>query len=309
LKRESHLSDNDIARLLDGGGRGPGDDAAWKHLRSCGRCFDIYRDSAIYIKLREADGRRIEPIERLGAVERGTAAASGPGGERRLLRKSTGPWVVRHPIRAAGAFAGIAAAVVLAAWTLVSMRGPRGFADATALSIARRAVERSTIEGLYVYPGTENAPAAAVVAHRSGGAAADSLGAALDRLFAKYRDGKASMDEIYWLAAGSAAAGRLDLARDIVAASRSTSGYECRFAILDAIAEALSGRPARAERSLSRFVSDCPDGSAAVNLAALYVEQGRLDEARAVLATIPPAPPETALHARIALLLDEARER
>lgn len=303
------MSNGDIAKLIDGGGRAAADDAAWKHLRSCSRCFDIYRDSAIYLALREAGEGRPERGESFTAAAEGmTAGGAGSIGECRLPEKiaAAGRW--SRVLRVAGASAGIAAAAVFAVWMLSGGREPRGSTDFAALARARQAAELSSLAGPYVFPGTENIPAVEIPVYRSvSPPTSGSLDEALDRLFAKYRGGGATTEEIYWLAAGCTADGRIELARDIAAASRSAPGYECRFALVDAVCAAMIGKPSEAERLLVRIVRECPaEPAAAVNLAALYVGRGMLDEARDVLANIPAAPPQTLLRARIDMLLAES---
>jgi thioredoxin-like negative regulator of GroEL len=105
----------------------------------------------------------------------------------------------------------------------------------------------------------------------------------------------------------TAAAGSAGHSRTILTSRRSAPGYECRFALVDAVCAAMIGKPSEAERLLVRIVRECPaEPAAAVNLAALYVGRGMLDEARDVLANIPAAPPQTLLRARIDMLLAES---
>jgi len=292
-----HLADEEIARLIDGAGKRLGDEEAWQHIRHCRRCFEVLRDSAIYRGLWEAGGEEFGADEKLVALgddlaSRGTSSGSGwigldPAAYRRI----------RKPLR----FVAIAAALSVAAiaiWIGFGARRPGVVRNALDLALVRGAVQEASLRGSFLFPGTEDlsVPPGAPVYRSAYVSVTDSLDDALSRLFDLCQAGKCSKEDVFWLIAGCAAVGKIDLARDIVLDARRRSLSDHRVDVLEAMIASYSGDNGRAEKLLRAMVDAAPrDPVARVNLAVVLMSQGKESEAKAMIEDIAVAPRGTVL--------------
>ena len=60
-RSESHVSEGDIARLIEGSLEGAERDRVVAHLNLCPRCRETYQDSALYVRLFECDSPALVP--------------------------------------------------------------------------------------------------------------------------------------------------------------------------------------------------------------------------------------------------------
>jgi hypothetical protein len=233
-------------------------------VRACRKCFEVYRDSALDRKLWEAGEGRFEHDERLIAAGRVLATQGrAPLGDRRLLHSAGRGWFFGRPLRAVAAVAGVAVVVAASAWLLHTSRAPGVSPDAAALAQVRRAVEHATLQGPFIYPGTENMKVTEAPVYRSGDVPmTDSLRAALSYLYDKYERGDATADEAYWLAAGNVATGDLDMAKDLIKGMRQRFPAEHRLLIVSAIVAAERDDVPQAIELLNEALHANPDDEA-----------------------------------------------
>ncbi len=262
------MTEGELARLVENPGAAPEFDAAWRHLHSCSRCFEAFRDSALYRKLWEAGEGRFEHDERLLAAARAIATEDGRTGDRRLRHGSTRTPGLKRSVIVTAAIACAAVVVAFSMWLLNTT--PEGTAsvaveDAAALVQVRHAVEMASLQGPFIYPGTENMKIVEAPVYRSAHVPlTDSLQTALSRLFDKYQRGDASADEAYWLAAGYVATGNLRLAEDLMSEMRQRPPLDTRFLVVSAIVAADKGDTALAVDVLNQALRESLQDSAAL---------------------------------------------
>lgn len=299
-----HVSESDIARLIEGSLDEAAAERVREHIRSCGRCFEVYQDAALYARLFESGGTMfastndtvamgiaVPPDARVAATDRGT--------RRR-------PSLIRRP-----AFRFAAACVVLLVAALVWLDVARRSGGYAPPPPVRAAVETASGWGPLVLPGGERRLDSPGTVRRSGAVpASDSLEYALDRLSARYRDGEGGGEVAYWLAAGTYATGRIDIARDITAEARERHPDDARIAVLEALIAYTDGDHDRSVQLLRRVVdADSTDAVALFDLAVVLAARGEEDEARTRLEQAARLASGTPLAARAREVLSDIEPR
>ncbi len=210
--------------------------------------------------------------------------------------------MVRASVAGFGALAGAVAALVVAAVALLHVEpGTYLSPDAVALAQVRKAVEMKTLMGPYVFPGTENMKATEAPVYRSGYVPmTDSLNAALSDLLAECRHSDCSVETAYWLTAGYIAAGRLNMARNLLVEANRRFPRDDRFAVLRALLAWEQGDSQAAVNELRSVVVRRPaDGVSCVDLAWLLLRQGEVSSAHTLLKGLRDIPVGTLLYARL----------
>lgn len=288
---DRHLSDNEIARLVEGKhGRGT-EDWIWLHLRSCGHCFTAYREAAVYRGLWESDNHAFASTEDLVAAGLKVAGEGTSGRARQGARSRPG-----HIPRLAGSLryasaALVAAAAVLFMWLLIGDAGGPGqiAVDRSIIAPVKKAVEEVTRRGAFILPGGEEGISAENGKHfRSGYVHLDdSLKRSLGSMFEAYQRGDYSEDLLYWLISGYVAAGQMKTAREIVGHTHKLGVEDSRIAIAEAIISFSFGDNTRSEQLLRKVVRADPGNCAArINLAVVLIEQDKTEEAQKILETV-----------------------
>jgi thioredoxin-like negative regulator of GroEL len=127
----------------------------------------------------------------------------------------------------------------------------------------------------------------------------DSLASSFERLELAFRNGDSSADLACWLIGGYIATGQKDAARDVAGHPRFEQATDWRFAVLKALVAYMHGDSGESERLLRGVVASDPDNPVAlIDLAIVLSEEGRGDEARAILARVSEAHAGTPLATR-----------
>jgi tetratricopeptide (TPR) repeat protein len=224
--RERHLSEEEIAVLAEGSASPDEAGRAREHLARCRECMSAYADTVRYRAAWLALPQAFDEAMPLAAA----APSHAP----------SGPRAARMALMAAGA-----AAVIL---VTIAALGLRREHPAYGPSIAALLAQASS-EGL-VLPGGEAGAAVTHSRYRSD-PQHDARGEqAVEDLRRAYESDGAARRDVYPLAAGLVAVGRLDLAHDYISEGRSRSPRDLRLAILEGVAAFRRGDGPGAEAAL-----------------------------------------------------------
>lgn len=297
------MSDAEIMRLLEGSLGEQHGERAKAHLRECGACFESYRDSAIVRGLWADDESVFAPTSEMVETAARIGARPVPEGTAREVGGQPTPRPTGRPYRRWGLAAGAAVAAIIVGLVWLP-RGGNGPGDgplftATIVSPVRSAIETASARGPFVLPGGEGSLDRMSPVYRSAFVpVSDSLSFSFDRLRQSFQDGDASPDLVCLLIGGYVATGQKDAARDIADHSRLSGIADWRVAVLKALVAYMDGKHGESETLLRRVVASDPDNPvASINLAIVLSEEGRVDEALAILARVSEAhagtPPAT----------------
>ena len=288
--RGRHLTDEELARMVECGGREGTEDWMWDHIRDCDRCFDAFQEAAVYRGLWESDGTLFESTEELVSTGLPVAGGGLPEGADRSpgLRSGRGTSTPR-PFRYASVIG--AAATLFIIWSLMQIadRSRLSTADEARFAPVRTAVETITGHGAFVLPGGERGISSDNGAvYRSGYVAMDdSLRVSLASMFRSYRSGDYSSELIYWLIAGYIAIGEISTARELTAHARSLDIDDPRIAVADAIISFASGDHDHAEGVLRDLLRTDPGNHfARIDIAVVLMQRGGTIEAEGMLTYI-----------------------
>jgi hypothetical protein len=233
--RERHLSEEEIAVLAEGTASPDEAVRAREHLARCRGCMSAYADTvryrAAWLALPQAFDEAMPPAS--------PAPSRAPGEPRAGARMA---------LMAAGA-----AAVILVTIAALDLRREH---PAYGPSIAAL-LARASSEGL-VLPGGEAGAAVTHSRYRSD-PQHDARGEqAVEDLRRAYESDGAGRRDVYPLAAGLVAVGRLDLAHDYITEGRSRAPRDHRLAILEGVAAFRGGDGPGAEAALREALAMKP---------------------------------------------------
>jgi len=280
---DRHLSEEQLALLVEGG-ESEGN-LAWlrEHLRMCPDCASAYTDALRYRAIWGADASVFRASDELVALARsvadtGTAAANSEPLAAKSFWRSWSPAL-------GGAAAVIALVAAAALWMPGQIRHNDGYA--ALLPPLQRAVDVASMEGSIVIPGAE-AVATTTPQYRAGTVAQDDIiAASLDRLADVYNKAPGNADVAHWLISGYLATGQLDNADLFVVDARRRFPSDIRFLVLEALIAYRLDDMDRAERLLQTAVTTNPAyGPALVNLGLVQYERGQVDAARRTFETV-----------------------
>jgi len=288
----THLTDEQLAQLVDGSISDPARVLLEEHLRACRTCFGAYEDALRYRAVWSTDPAVFRAPASITTIahemplrvarqqaEREREADSGALGARITWRSL---------IPAIGAAVVVVAMVTaLALWRPDMMRPAPGEYSELFVPV-KAAVEEASIGGAIMLPGGEAVAASTMPAFRSGRAtASEHVSNALASLAEAYRDEDTPPEVAHWLISGFLAVGELESARLYSEDSRRRYPGDERFVILEAIVAYRSNDMKRAERLLQMALRDNPrNGAALLNLGLVQYEQGQFDVARQTLETV-----------------------
>lgn len=303
----NHLTISEIAGLLEDHLKDSEKNRIWDHLSNCRRCMEIYRDSVIDRGLFESSPSLLRENPEL--VEAGLQIAARERiDESRGKVKSTRPSPNAQMTfrRYALAAASIVFLITAGVWLLNTDSDKSPQMPQSILGPVRHAVGTISRRGPIIMHGGEYAIAEKSGAYRSGFVPIDdSLRSSLEHLYDRYESDTSTPDGIYWLAAGYAATGQIDLARDLVADARKNRLDELRILNLEALIAFMEGDLERAE-VLFRSISDSypADAVSLINFAVVLKEQGKLEESSRILTNVRKSFGGTPFATRAQMLLD-----
>ena len=304
--QDRHLSETEMAKLIEGSLASAGSEALFKHLRSCHRCREILKDACLSHSLWEINPDIIAPDPDL--VDAGMQIAlqeSITAGNpiRTFLASIRNIFTGRRP------YIPIAAALIVVALTLVWFHDDQTISEhqlpSSTVRPIQQAIETVSRWGPLVLPGGEGAVGKTGIRLRSGYVHInESLESSLNDLYDMYRRGNMSPDVVYYLTAGYVATGQIDMARDLTTDARNRRFTDARTLSIEALIAFIDGDLETAERILrENIISDPDDLVAATNLAIVFREQGRYDEAAQILTRIRNDHPGSTLAVRAEILL------
>jgi len=268
-----HLTDAQLAALVD---ESLGDsERAFlvEHLRSCDDCHAAYRDTVRYRAMMMADSSIFRAPDAMLDLARRVVRPSRPERTAPRLR-----WL--NPRLAAG----LCAAAVVVTAGVVWYTHRQSASDTQWLPALKQAAASASAEGSIVLPGAEEAVAATSAEHRTGFVQADeSITTALAGLTSAYRN-HPNADIANWLISGYLATGEVEKGRLYIQDARLRFPDDSRFLVLDAIVAYRTSDLDRAENLLREALDANPrDGAALLNLALVQYENGQWDSARRTL--------------------------
>ncbi|HEX6791865.1 MAG TPA: tetratricopeptide repeat protein [Candidatus Krumholzibacteria bacterium] len=291
---ELHLTDAQLAALVD---ESLGDsERAFlvEHLRSCEPCHAAYRDTVRYRAILLSDSTVFRAPDAVVDLARRVARPAAPAREPRMR------WF--EPRLVAGLTA--AAVVVIAGVAWYTHHQPASYSEY--LPPLKQAAAVATADGSIVLPGVEEVVAATSTEHRTGFVQPDdAITAALAGLTAAYRD-HPNPDVAHWLISGCLATGDVETSRLYIQDARLRFPEDTRFLVLDAIVAYRTSDMARAENLLRTALDANPhDGAALLNLALVQYESGQLDSARRTLQMVQTQFAGSPLEARATTLISD----
>ena len=292
---ELHLTDAQLAALVD---ESLGDSERGflvEHLRSCESCRAAYRDTVRYRAMLLADSSVFRAPDAVMDMARRVAQ---PGSSARMSPRLR--WFEPRLV------AGLAAAttVVIAAVTWYTHHQPDSYSDY--LPTLKQAAATASADGSIVLPGLEEVVAATSAEHRTGFVQADdAITSALEGLTTAYRDAP-NADMAHWLISGYLATGNVETGRLYIQDARLRFSDDTRFLVLDAIVAYRMSDMARAENLLRTALDANPrDGAALLNLALVQYESGQVDSARRTLQLVRSQFAGSPLEARATTLISD----
>jgi tetratricopeptide (TPR) repeat protein len=292
---ELHLTDAQLAALVDGSLADTERSFLVEHLRSCEACHAAYRDTSRYRAILMADSSVFRAPDAMLDLARRVAQPSRPERTAPRLR-----WLT--PRLAAGLCAAAVIVTVGAVW--YTHRQP-----ATAsqwLPTLKQAAASASADGSIVLPGVEGMVAATSAEHRTGFVQPDeAITSALSGLTTAYRE-HPNADVAHWLISGYLATGEVETSRLYIQDARLRFPEDSRFLVLDAIVAYRTNDLDRAENLLREALDANPrDGAALLNLALVQYENGQVDSARRTLQMVRTEFAGSPLETRAATLMSD----
>jgi hypothetical protein len=272
---ELHLTDEQLAALVDESLGDSERSFLVEHLRVCETCHAAYRDTIRYRAILMADA----------------SVFRAPDAMIELARRMARPERISQPAPrfrwfAPRLVAGLSAAAVLTTAGVVwyTHHQPAQAPYSEWVPTLKQAAASASADGSIVLPGLEEVVAATTSEHRSGFVQADeTISSALSGLTSAYRDNP-DPDVAHWLISGYLATGELETGRLYIQDARLRFPDDGRFLVLDAIVAYRMSDMARAETLLRAALEENPrDGAALLNLALVQYESGQMDSARRTL--------------------------
>lgn len=281
----NHLTENDIAGMLEGDWDSTESKRALEHLKTCESCLLMFQNAAMHYGVELSDFPAIEDKELIEIGERIALERSSQGGrdsDDASSAKKPFPGIRSHIAKAALAATFICILILLLLY--VSGNGP-GRLDPTLIAQVQQAAETATKRGMIVIPGGEQSLALPVSIYRSGFAPmSDSLNAAISMLYDTYSKDEKSREAAFWLLAGYVASGQIKAARELSPDVRERYPDDARIGNLAAIIKYMQGSYEEAEKILAGLLENDPDDAVArINLAVVLLENEKPLEAREIL--------------------------
>jgi hypothetical protein len=300
-----HLTESDIAALIDGSLCDATRVEFLAHVSSCKRCAAVYRDAALYRGLWEEDRDAFLALDRAESAGRsGVGSGASAGRMRWWGRVWTGG-------RFRTVLAGGAVVVIVVIVTLLSLKLPSGGdrIDPSILGPVKSAVESFGARGPFVLPGGEMGVGRTPPVYRSGSIEADeALEKSLEQLSEVYDGEDASADAGYWLAAGYLVAGQINAAETASEIGVERYPGDHRFDVVIGLASYGTGELGQATQHLRIALEHKPgDTAVMLDLAIILSERGENAEARSLLENVMDERPEHSLAERARRLLNDLK--
>lgn len=292
-----HLTDEQLAALVD---QSLGDSERSflvEHLRSCDICRGGYHETLRYRAILLSDSTVFRAPDAAIDIARSVARPVRTARSARRFR-----WF--EPRLVAGLAA--AAVTVTAGVAWYTHHQPASTSYGHWVPTLKQAAASASADGSIVLPGVEEVVSATSSEHRTGFVQADeAITTALSGLTEAYRE-RPNADVAHWLISGYLATGDVDKSRLYIQDARLRFPEDSRFLVLDGIVAYRTSDMARAENLLRAALDANPhDGAALLNLALVQYESGQLDSARRTLQLVRTQFAGSPLEARATTLMSD----
>lgn len=298
-----HLEESEISLFIQGKLDAVGEDAVTGHLRDCDQCRREYNAAILMNWFWRRDRASTVPDPGppgAAAGAGGTGAQRGPEDPGRRAvpgrrRRRGGKYLVLGTV---------AAVMAVVGWWWFGT-GPSGLQAIPGLEPVVAGATAVSNRTDFVLPGTEFDFVPASPVYRSSGRWADpSIDDTLIHLTDKRVSGRASRDEMYWLAAGFVAVDQLDEAAIVAADALERYPGDADLLSVAAVIACMDGDVTTSERLLREALGAEPaDPVARVNLAVILLKTDRVVEAASLLDDVIGADPDSRLAQRARRLL------
>ena len=284
--RGAHLDDERLSCFIDGTCGESDRIRIIKHLKSCRRCSESYREAVMYKGLwisGEADLAASE--ESIETAQQAFDRIKTQGASKIYIKPSPSKLLSRKYYR----LITFAASIVIIATIAISYRSVNRneypILDQSHIAPIREAVELASMSGHMVIPGGERLIGTVSEAYRSGYVRIDdSLRTAFTYFAGEYQEDQTSRSVVYWLLGGYIATGQVNAARDLASEAVKEFPTDIDMMIFNAIVYYMEGNVSSSERVFRQILELEPaDLYAKLNLAVLLYERGEEFEALRIL--------------------------
>ncbi len=309
LFRRFHLDDDQLAGFIDGTCSDHDRDIAVKHLKSCSRCSEAYREAVLYKGLLLNGASDLETSDESIGLAKGVLARDRKkiGEDKQTERSFTRPTKYLRMIAVAASFVIV---VTLGISYHFAGREGKPALDSTQITPIREAVELASMSGHMVIPGGGRLIDRVSETYRSGYIRInDSLRTALAYFSGEFQEDDTSREVVYWLLGGYVATGQVSAARDLASQAIKEFPNDIDIMIFDAIVSYMESDLDASERAFRRVLDREPGNPyAGLNLAILLYERGEEQEATDLLERIADEQSGSAFAARAELIIKEIEE-
>lgn len=305
MAMQPHLTEEEIAFLVEGSLNDSDKRKAYEHLRSCKQCFEDYKDAAmghgIWTTERNFFGKYPELVSAGLKIAENEFSQRNQSSEDAVQSKPF--WGILRPLAVA-----VCAVLLIAA--AVWIPGRVGHKTAlpeeseeiqTILAVAEKASSNSEI----VFPGTEDAFDPDLPVYRSGMEYDEQLlSSSLNTLVERAKKSPADRNDLFWLATGFLADGQLSSAKKYIDIALAEYPDDRELAVLNALIFYLDENLEEAERLLNDAHQTDPGYAVAhFNLCVVLLKMDKTSEARELLKELQKRHPKTPLAKRAGKLL------
>jgi tetratricopeptide (TPR) repeat protein len=304
LFRGPHLDDEELTCFIDGTCIASDRERIAKHLRTCSRCAEVYRDAVLYKGLWASGASDLDSSEE--SIELGLQMTDTGNVRNPIKPERTIPLSSRY-LRMIAIAASI---VIIAAFGISNYLDNMGMIhmlDQDHIVPIREAVEMASMRGHMVIPGGERSIDSETEAYRSGYIRInDSLRTAFAYLAGEFQKDRISRGVVYWLLGGYIATGQVSAARDIASQATQEFPGDIDMMVFDAIVYYMEGDLVTSERIFRHVLETEPENPYAnLNLAVLLYERGEEFEALRILERVESENSDSPFAARAGIIREE----
>ena len=284
--RGAHLDDEQMSCFIDGTCSEQDRLRIIKHLKSCVRCSESYREAVLYKGLWISGASDLETLEESIEFARQMDDRIKAGGPVTVGKEPARSFLLqRNYLRLITVAASFVIIVALGISYQFANRDEIPILDPIHIVPIQEAVELASMNSRLVIPGGERFIDTAPEVYRSGYVRInDSLRTAFAYFASEFQEDKTSRGVVYWLLGGYIATGQVSAARDLASQAIKEFPADIDMMTFDAIVSYMEGDFAASERTFRQVIKmDKDNPYANLNLAVLLYECGEEFEALSLL--------------------------